>query len=472
MASDRLTVSDKRALLLWVLLGIVGVVFAQKYFFRAFPEASVDFRVSRSEALQRARSFLGGFGDDVSGYRSAVAFDVDENAKTYLEREVGVQQANRLMSSELDIWYWDVRFFRPQQEEEFRVRVSPSGKIAGYEHKIEEARAGASLDRASAQTAAQNFLSAKLGVDLNAWDFLPEEANSNQRPNRLDWSFTWEKHGFRAKDAPYRMAVTLHGDRVDGSEDYLQVPEAWERAFKRMRSGNDSLALVFTVPYLLLLGAAVWLGIKLSQRGQTSWRGAILLGLVVTALLFLQNLNNWPLWGSQLRHQQFLRQFFGDEDCRGAAALGIDGDYGDAGAARGGAAVSGIAAGALAAFANVDAAGIAVEGVFFRGGGGVVDGRGAHRVRSGVLRGSQPFWGLGAAGIELRGVREHGFPVDIGSGHRTAGFDERRVYVSLVCDSLLRADHPVSLGGGGGAGVFVELSAQQLSAGARLHSRD
>ncbi len=298
MASDRLTGSDKRALLLWVLLGIVGVVFAQKYFFRAFPEASVDFRVSRSEALQRARSFAGSLGEDVSRYQSAVVFDVDENAKTYLERELGLQQANRMMSSELDIWYWDVRFFRPQQEEEFHVRVSPAGKIAGYEHKVEEARAGAALDRASAQTKAQNFLSAKLGVDLNAWDFLPEEANSNKRPNRLDWSFTWEKHGFRAKDAPYRLAATLHGDRVDGSEAYLQVPEAWERSFKRMRSGNDSLALVFTVPYILLIGAAVWLGIKLSQRGQTSWRGAILLGLLVAALLFLQNLNDWPLWGA------------------------------------------------------------------------------------------------------------------------------------------------------------------------------
>jgi len=41
---DRLTSSDKRALLLWVLAGILGALFAYKYFFRAFPEASVNFR--------------------------------------------------------------------------------------------------------------------------------------------------------------------------------------------------------------------------------------------------------------------------------------------------------------------------------------------------------------------------------------------------------------------------------------------
>jgi membrane protease YdiL (CAAX protease family) len=299
LSSDRLTGSDKRGLLLWVMLGILGVLFAHHYYFRAFPEASVDFKVSRGEALRRAQAFVAAQGENIDGYRSAIAFDVDETAKTYLEREVRLQQANRLMSSQLNIWYWDVRFFRPQQEEEFDLRVSPSGNIVGYEHRIEEARAGASLSRAEAQAKAQDFLTGKLGVDLTSWDFLPEEANSNKRPNRVDWSFTWEKHGFRAKDAPYRLETTLDGEKVGGSQEILQVPEAWKRDFQRMRSGNDTLAGAFTVPYILILAIAVWLGIRLSNRGQTSWRGAIFLGILVTGLLFLQNLNGWPLWGSE-----------------------------------------------------------------------------------------------------------------------------------------------------------------------------
>jgi Type II CAAX prenyl endopeptidase Rce1-like len=298
LSSERLMGSDKRALLLSVLVGIVGVWFAHHYFFRAFPEASVDFRVSRGEALMRAQTFVSGLGENIGGYRSSIVFDVDDNAKTYLERELGLQQANLLMSSELNIWYWDVRFFRPLQEEEFDVRVSPAGNIVGYEHKIKEARPGASLERAIAQEKAQSFLSGKLGVDLSKWDFLPEEANSNRRPNRLDWSFTWEKHGFRAKDAPYRLEATVRGDSVGGTEEYLQVPEAWKRDFEKLRSGNDTLAAAFTIPYILILAMAVWLAIRLTNRGQTSWRGAILLGGLVAALLFLQNLNGWPLWSA------------------------------------------------------------------------------------------------------------------------------------------------------------------------------
>jgi membrane protease YdiL (CAAX protease family) len=309
VTGDRLTGSDKRALLLWVLAGIIGVLFAQKYFFRAFPEASVNFQVSREEALARAQKFVSGMGENVSGYRSTVAFDVDDDAKTYLERELGLQQANQIMSSDVHVWFWNVRFFKPQQEEEFRVRVSPAGQIAGYDHKIEESQGGTSLERAAAQTAAQNYLTSKLGMDLKVWDVLPEEANSKKKPNRLDWSFTWEKHGFRAKGAPYRLQVSLQGDRIGGSEEFLKVPEAWQRSFSRLRSGNNTLASVFFVLYFALLAIAVRKAIRFTKQGQTSWRGAILLGLVVTALLFLQNLNDWPHWASSYDTNQSYGSF-------------------------------------------------------------------------------------------------------------------------------------------------------------------
>ena len=298
MAGDRLTSSEKRALLLWVAAGIVGLLFAYKYFFQAFPEASVNFQVSREEALSRARKFVTGLDENLTGYKSSIIFDVDDDAKVYLERQLGLREANRLMSSELNIWYWEVRFFRPLQEEEFEVRVSPSGQVVGYDHKIEEARAGPSPERIAAQSAAQGFLSAKLGLDLRNWDALPEEANSKKKLNRTDWTFTWEKHGFRAKDAPYRLQVTVQGDRVGRSEETLKVPEAWERSYQRLRSTNDTLELVFTVLYIALLVVAVWFGIKLTLQGQTRWRGAILLGLVVAGLLFLQGLNEWPLWSA------------------------------------------------------------------------------------------------------------------------------------------------------------------------------
>ena len=293
MTGDRLTGSDKRALLFWVVAGVAGALFASKYYFRAFPEASVNFQISREEALTRAQKFVTGLGENVGGYQSTIVFDVDDNAKVYLERELGLQQANKLMSPELNIWFWDVRFFKPQQQEEFLVRVSPAGQIVGYDHKVEEARAGPSLGQGEAQGAAKNFLSGKLGLDVRAWDYLPEEANSKKKTNRLDWAFTWEKHGFRAKDAPYRLQVILQGDKVGGSEEFLKVPEAWERSYQQLRSSNILYNQIAIIPYILFLGSALWVGITLTKHGQTSWGGAIKLGVVVAALFFMMELNQW-----------------------------------------------------------------------------------------------------------------------------------------------------------------------------------
>lgn len=293
LAEDRLTGSDKRILILWIFCGIVGLFFAHKYFFRAFPEASVDFKVSRAEAQKRAKAFVEGLGENLSGYQSTIVFDVDENAKTYLERELGLQQANQLMGGELNIWYWDVRFFRPQQEEEFLVRVNPAGKVVGYDRKIPEAQTAKSFDRRQALAVAENFVQSKLGDKLSEWEFLEAEANSQARPNRMDWSFTWERKAFKAKDAPYRLQVGLQGDQIGASQEYLQVPEAWVRSYQHLRSTNNLYEEIALLPYGFLLGAALWLGVTLWRQGKTSWVTALKIGGVVTVLYYVMQLNEW-----------------------------------------------------------------------------------------------------------------------------------------------------------------------------------
>jgi hypothetical protein len=293
LPEERLTGTDKRTLLLWIIFGIVGALFAHLYFFQAFPEASVDFKISRTDAQKRAKDFLQGLGENVSGYQSTIVFDVDENAKTYLERQLGLKQANQLMSTELHIWFWEVRFFRPEQKEEYKVRISPAGQVVAYEHTVEETKIAKSLIRDAALSAAKQFLQTQLGNDLRGWEFLPEEANSLQRPNRVDWSFTWERKGFRAKDAPYRLEVGLQGDRIGGTQEFLQVPEAWTRDYQRLRSTNIFYNQIAVIPYGFLIGAALWLGISLTRQGKTSWGWPLKVGLLVAILFTLMELNQW-----------------------------------------------------------------------------------------------------------------------------------------------------------------------------------
>jgi membrane protease YdiL (CAAX protease family) len=314
---------EKRALLLWVLAGIAGLWYAERNFFAAFPEASVHFRVTRGEAAERARNFVESLGNRTADFRSVIVFGVDDNAKTYLEREAGgLAEANRLMSSEVNVWNWEVRFFKPQVEEEFQVSVSPGGAVTGYRHKVPEAQAGAEPGRDAARRTAENFLTAKLGKPAADWDFLPEEANSTKKPNRLDWSFTWEKHGFRAKDAPERLRIELHGSEIGEAVEGLKVPEQWARDYRHLRSTNEFYNTVAVIPYFLFLGAVLWIGIQLTRKGQTSWRLAFGLGILVAVLFTAMRLNAWPLEVSSYKTTDSYGSF-AIYQIIGAIALGV-----------------------------------------------------------------------------------------------------------------------------------------------------
>jgi membrane protease YdiL (CAAX protease family) len=292
---ERLDRKDAKVLLLWILAGILGAAVAYTYFFRAFPEASVDFKVPRAEALSIGRQFAAAQGARLDGYASSIVFDVDDTAKTYLEREVGLQQANQMMANQVHIWYWRTRFFRPLQKEEFDVRVDPAGGIVGYAHQVEEAAPGARLERAAAQATAETFLRGTLQADLSLYDFREEEANLTERPARRDWSFSWERRGFRAKDAPYRLVVTLAGDRVSGYSEFLKIPEAWSRDYEHLRSSNNLFEYIALLPYAFLIGGCMYVIVSLGRRGLLEWRTGLALGVFLTVLYFVMTMNQWPL---------------------------------------------------------------------------------------------------------------------------------------------------------------------------------
>jgi len=273
VSSDRLTSANKRALIFWVIAGIAGALFAYKYYFRAFPEASVNFKVSRGEALTRAKQFLSGMGEDAGSYQSAIVFEVNDDAKTYLERELGLAQANQLMSAELNIWYWDVRFFKAAAGR----RISSTGKPGRRDCRIRAQSGGSTTGRYAGSRDSTvrrgKFSGSKMGV-RSGWDLLPKRWIRIN--DRTDWTgrSRGKKHGFRAKDAPYRLNVVVQGDKIGGSEEYLKVPEAWERGYKKLRSTNILYNQIALIPYLLLMGSALWMGISLWRKGEADWIGA------------------------------------------------------------------------------------------------------------------------------------------------------------------------------------------------------
>ena len=123
---ERLGRADLRFLAICLAVLALTAWFSVRYFYRAFPEASIDFRVNREQSQELARRFLESRAFIVDSYQHASRFQYDDEAKTFLEREVGLEKANQLMGSKIRLWRWSNRWFRPLQKEEFTVDITPA----------------------------------------------------------------------------------------------------------------------------------------------------------------------------------------------------------------------------------------------------------------------------------------------------------------------------------------------------------
>src|SRR3954447_1717189 len=154
---QRLNAADYRFIAICAVLLGATVWFSAGNFYRAFPEASIDFKVNRDEAQLLASKFLTGHGYQLDGYRQAAQFAYDEEAKTFLEREAGLEQANRIMGSRVRLWKWAYRWFRPLQKEEYSVAITPRGELVGFEHELPEDAARPAATVAEARGLAEAF---------------------------------------------------------------------------------------------------------------------------------------------------------------------------------------------------------------------------------------------------------------------------------------------------------------------------
>ncbi len=289
----RLNSSDKRVLWIGGIVAIVSLIIAWLFFADAFPEASIHFDVDKSESQTIATQFLESEGQSVANYHHSAIFDHDDQAKVFLERTVGLDKANALMSGPVRVWYWNHRWFQSKQKEEFRVEVSPAGAIVLYKHILPEDAKGANLSTAAAFDLAKQMLSQRMKHPLNQLKFL--EHSSEKLPNRTDHTFTWERTDLHPGNTGYRYEITIQGDQFGGYHEYLKVPEAWSRDYQQLRSSNQTAGTVDTLfLFLTILGMLVVLFQK-SRHSDIKWKTAIIFGAVGFVLTTGSQLNSLPV---------------------------------------------------------------------------------------------------------------------------------------------------------------------------------
>ncbi len=294
---DDLRLNRKDGIFITVCLFVLvaGVFVSMGYFKKAFPEAAIEFRYDRSQSGRIAGQFADSLEWDIpKGYRHASRFGYDDLAKTYLEKELGVEGAQKFLGKPVRLWYWQHRWFKPATKEEYRVFVTPEGDVVRVAHDVAEDAPGADLSEPAARELAERFLFGPMKLDSTKVTFI--ESQRIGRPNRADWSFTWRATGIEpVKGAEYRYSVDITGNQFGGYREWLKVPEEWLASYRKLRSLNDAassvdgIGLVLTV--LAILGAFY---VRL-RRHDLRWRIAMKFGVVASALVLLNLINDFPL---------------------------------------------------------------------------------------------------------------------------------------------------------------------------------
>lgn len=235
--------------------------------------------------------FLDRLGYNRQGFRNLTLFDPDDPARLFLERELGLEQANPLMKERVPVWRWRARWYRPPDKEEFRVWLAPDGRVIGYAHTIADEAPGTRLEPVQARKLAEAFLETQAIAGLR---IVAEE--SEEKPNRRDHVFSWEREDFRVKEATLRLSVAVRGNRVEGFLESLKVPEAWERDFAALRSKNELYTRIAQVFEGGLLLAAVVLMIHWARRRELSWQQVLPAAALVGVLTMLTQWNSLPFY--------------------------------------------------------------------------------------------------------------------------------------------------------------------------------
>ncbi len=307
-----------RTLALWLIFGAFGLAVFLHFYPQAFPEAGIDFRINRNQALEIGEKALGQLGvQDLSGYIRSAEFNWHETAKRFLEKTMGLAKASEIMRREISVWYWSCVWKRPKERRWYMAAVNPDGRIIRARIFLPEEERGASLTERQARKIAEEFVQKNLQLKLSEWKLVT--ATQLKRPNRLDYTFVYEHEQKRfppqAKNpATLRFDITVSGDKVTGyTLHYLRVPEWWRFEERRKQTARMVLLTLSTVAYILMLLAFLFLGLRsIAQKESIAWETVLTFPILVFALHFAVSLNYAPLWWTDYDPAKPIGTFIGN----------------------------------------------------------------------------------------------------------------------------------------------------------------
>ncbi len=263
---------------------------------QALPTASIDIRISRQEALKAAFNFIKREGFHTEGFDYAVRFYSYYHGSVYLQKNVGVEKSNELIKKGIPVWFWRVRLFKELKKNGFVVDVNPStGEVVNFYHFILDTARGDKLDKDTAYRIAVDKLKEK-GIKLNDYSLM--DSVKKVQKNRIDYTFVWEKKGFKINEATLRIKVGIQGSKLGSYAKYLDIPEEFLRRLKGDAYWGKVLYTASILSIFLLVVGAVFSFLLKPRVIDVKWKLPLFFGVVVILLKIISFLNSFPLMWS------------------------------------------------------------------------------------------------------------------------------------------------------------------------------
>lgn len=279
---------------IWLILAVAALATFVLLYNHAFPVASIDLKIDKQEAVERAADFIRQQGFSLEGFDETIIFHSDYDASVYLQKTQKINKANQLIRQGIPVWFWKVRWFKELEKEGFIVRVDPAtGEILYFHHRILDDEEGADLEHEEAKTVANQKI---ILQGINLADYELKDSTIQKQKHRTDYSFAWEKKDFKIEDATLRVSVNIYGDKLGKYQRYLKVPEEFTRYISQELSFGRMLSTVTIVlKYMLIVAAVFVLFFRSKQAVKVNWRLWFLCGVAVALLGILNFFNSMPL---------------------------------------------------------------------------------------------------------------------------------------------------------------------------------
>jgi hypothetical protein len=281
-----------------LVLGIAGAIAFTLLLHDVTPMSSIDLRYSRPEIMEKASAYMERLGYNISDLHQDAWVGFDSQTQIYLQVMKGMKSANEILRADtIPAHHWYVSWFnsslpRSQSKETFRMWISPSGAVLGYDHVIGDSVALQSLDGAEALTRAEAFLRSQ-GVDLSRYNL--RNSSDIRQTNRTDHRFLW---GDRDSVGSATIWVRVQGNEIGGYRNTFAPPESFNSNYSQIATtwtlvAAGSIAITFLLFFYIII-----LFLRKYHEGEVGTKTALMVFAGLLATVFLLCLNGLPIYGA------------------------------------------------------------------------------------------------------------------------------------------------------------------------------